>query len=122
MHHLLFYVNFRFSAYATYKIFFDYAFLIVFPKKSKSNEPAIATKNAIKLNSATDIPKIRFATKPPTSAPTTPKRIDPRIPFLLGEESIAFATRPTINPNKIHESIFITFTSLPGIVPYAQFY
>ncbi len=82
------------------------ALFIVFPKNNKSNEPAIATKNADPLNPVTETPKIRFARKPPTSAPTIPKSTDPvKLPF--GVESTAFATIPTIKPNRIHDKIFI---------------
>ena len=62
-----------------------YAFLKAFPKKSRSNEPAIATKKATKLNPVIAIPKIRFAKKPPMSAPTIPKRVDPIRSLLLGD-------------------------------------
>ena len=85
---------------------YGYAFLTVFPKNSKSNEPAIATKNAVTLNPVIDTPKIRSDIKPPTSAPTIPKSTDPiNSPF--GEGSIAFAIIPTIKPKRIQDKIFI---------------
>lgn len=90
---------------------YRYTLFIAFPKNNKSNDPTIATENAIILNPVIEISKIRFAINPPMSAPTTPKRIDPSKLPLLDEWSILFATIPTISPNKTQAIIFIVFTS-----------
>ncbi len=83
------------------------------PTKSNNKDPAIATKNDVTLNPVTLIPKIRFARNPPTKAPTIPKRIDPKIPPLLGAGSIAFATIPTITPKINQDNTFIKLFHLP---------
>ena len=74
--------------------------------KRRRRDPATATKNEVKLNPVTVMPKMRFARKPPTSAPTIPNRIDPKMPPLLGVGSIALATIPTISPNNIQDKTF----------------
>jgi hypothetical protein len=94
-----------------------YALRIAFPINKSTNEPAIATRNDVKLNPVTVIPKIRFAKNPPTSAPTIPKRIDPNIPPRLDMGSIAFATIPTIKPNNIQDNMF---TLSPPFFCYAE--
>jgi hypothetical protein len=68
--------------------------------KSTSSEPAIATTKEVRLNPVTPTPKNICPKNPPTTAPMTPKMIDPIMPpFELGTMKLAML--PAISPKTI---------------------